>query len=169
VRRRTRAYHLLFVFAPLTCWANAGIPVGTFSFMWSVFLLVPVVFAEGWVLRSDLHVSRWQAAWTSTIANILSTLAGGVIAIAITLPLMAPQGAVADALTLVLFVPLFYLSCAIEYRYSRWSLRKRHLELQPSDIKRSVRRANLVSYTMLGVFVVTRFLKSWYVNGYVVM
>ena len=79
-----------------------------------------------------------------------------------------PEGAVADALTLVLFVPLFYLSRTIEFAYSRWSL-NRVLQVEPSAIRRSVHRANLVSYTMLAIFVVTRFLKSWYVNGYIVM
>jgi len=142
--------------------------VGTFSLLWSILLLVPVIFVEGWVLRSDLKISRWHALGTTTVANILSTLAGGVIAIVLTLPLMAPEGAVADALTLVLFVPLFYLSRTIEFAYSRWSL-NRVLQVEPSAIRRSVHRANLVSYTMLAIFVVTRFLKSWYVNGYIVM
>ena len=165
---RTHACLLLLILAPIACWANAGIPVGTFSFIWSILLLVPVVFVEGWVLHSDLKISRWHALGTTTVANILSTLAGGVIAIAITLPLMTDHGAVADVLTLVLFVPLFYLSRAIEFAYSRWSL-KRALQIEPSSIKRSVHRANVLSYTMLAIFVVTRFLKSWYVNGYIVM
>ena len=159
----------VFVLVPVLCQANAGIPVGTFSFLWTVLLLIPVILAETWVLRLDLKVSYWRALASSTVANILSTLAGGVIAIGLTLPLMAPEGAVTDALTLVLFVPLFYLSRAIESAYSRWSLNLNRVDrIEPSNIKHSVHRANLVSYTMLVMFVATRFLKSWYVNGEIV-
>ena len=77
---------------------------------------------------------------------------------------MATEGAIADALTLVLFVPLFYLSRAIEFAYSRWSLDS----IDRSNVKRSVHRANLLSYWMLSIFVVTRFVKSWYVNGHII-
>ena len=150
-------------FAPGACWANAGIPLGTYSFMWSVLFLVPVILAEGWVLRGDLNVTYLRALGTTTPSNILSTLAG-IVAPVLTMPLSAPEGAVVGALTLVLFVPLFYLSRAIEYAYSRWSLDR----IDASNVRRSVHRANLVSYAMLCIFVVARFFKSWYVNGYIV-
>jgi len=77
---------------------------------------------------------------------------------------MATEGAVSGALTLVLFVPLFYLSRAIEFWYTRWDLSG----LDRLNVKRSVHRANLVSYAMLSIFVVTRFFKSWYVNGQII-
>jgi len=64
----------------------------------------------------------------------------------------------------VLFVPLFYLSRAIEAGYSNWSLSR----VEGAEITRSVHRANLVSYAMLSIFVVTRFLKSWYVEGKII-
>jgi hypothetical protein len=140
-----------------------GIPVGAFSLAWSVLLLVPVIFAEGWVLHSDLKISYGRALGTATPANILSTLLGGVLAIFVTIPLMAPDTAASAVVQLVLFIPLFYLSRAIESRYSRWSLNR----LDPAEVRRSVHRANLVSYAMLVIFVITRFLKSWYVNGYI--
>src|SRR5262249_39159096 len=122
-----------------------------------------VILAEGWVLRSDLKISYRRALGTTTPSNILSTLAG-VAAPLLTLPFMVVEGALADALTLVLFVPLFYLSRAIETAYSRWSLDS----VEEADVRRSVSRANLVSYSMLSIFIVARFLKSWYVHGQII-
>jgi hypothetical protein len=154
---------VVLLLVPAVCGADAGIPVGTYSFMWSVLFLVPVVLAEAWVLRGDLKLSYLRALGTTGPSNILSTLAGFVVALA-TFPLMAAEGAVTDALTLLLFVPLFYLSRSIEFAYSKRSLDT----VDPSDLERSIHRANLVSYFMLSVFVISRFLKSWYVNGTII-
>lgn len=156
-------FFVSLLFVPAVCWANVGIPLGTYSFAWTVLFLVPIVFAEGWVLRSDLGLSYRRALGTATPSNILSTLAG-VAAPVLTAPLMAAPGAVSDAWTLVLFVPLFYLSRTIEFAYSRWSLNG----LDQSNLKRAVHRANLLSYAMLSIFVVARFFKAWYVNGQIV-
>ncbi len=154
---------VLALAVPAICWANMGIPLGTYSFMWSVLFLVPVVFAEGWVIASDLKLSYWRSIGTTGPSNLLSTLAGAVF-VALTFPLMAPEGAVADALTIGLFVPMFYLSRKIEFAYSLWSLKR----ADHSALRRSIHRANLVSYTMLVIFVAARFFKSWYVNGHIV-
>lgn len=161
--RLNRALPAYLLCVPAACWANAGIPLGTYSFMWSVLLLVPVVFSEGWVIKSDLKLSYLRALGTTTPSNILSTLAG-ILAPVLTAPLMAAPGTITDALTLVLFIPLFYLSRAIESAYSRWSLSS----IDPAQVRHSVHRANLVSYWMLSVFIVARFLKSWYVNGEII-
>ncbi len=88
----------------------------------------------------------------------------GFVAVLITFPLMATEGAVSDVLTLVLFVPLFYLSRAIEFSYSQWSLK----QAEQLALRQAVHRANLVSYAMLWIFVISRFFKSWYVNGHIV-
>ena len=163
VSRQNCALFAYLSLVPAACWANAGIPLGTYSFMWSVLFLVPVVLAEGWVLSCDLRLSYLRALGTTTPSNILSTLAG-ILAPVLTLPLMATPGAITDALTLLLFVPLFYVSRAIEFSYSRWSLNS----FDPSNVRRSIHRANLVSYSMLSIFVVARFFKSWYVNAQII-
>ena len=149
---------------PTICWANAGIPLGMYNFAWSVLFLIPVVLAEAWVLRSDLGLSYLRAVATTGPSNVLSTVAGSAVAIVVTVPLMATAGAWSDVLTLVLFVPLFYLSRRIEFSYSRWSLKR----VEEAALRKSVHRANLVTYAMLVIFVVARFFKSWYANGYIV-
>ena len=149
---------------PATAWANAGIPLGMYSFAWSVLFLIPVVLAEAWVLRSDLGLSYLRAVATTGPSNVLSTIAGSAAAVVGTFPLMATEGAFSDVLTLVLFVPLFYLSRRIEFSYSRWSLKR----VDEAALRKSVHRANLVTYAMLVIFVVARFFKSWYAKGYIV-
>jgi hypothetical protein len=162
-----RARHpLLFVFLiclPVVCEANMGIPAGTYSFVWSVVLFVPIVLCEAWVLRHDLKLSYGRAVGTTFPSNILSTLAGLAVPV-LTIPFTTTEGVFADAITLLLFIPLFYISRTIEVFYTRWSLSR----VEKADIRHSVHRANMVSYAMLGIFVVTRFFKSWYVNGYIV-
>ena len=135
---------------PAICWANSGIPLGMYSFAWGVLFLIPVVLVEAWVLRSDLGLSYLRAVATTGPSNVLSTIAGSAVAIVVTVPLMATAGAFADALTLVLFVPLFYLSRRIEFSYSRWSLK----QVEQAALRKSVHRANLVTYAMLVIFVV---------------
>ena len=153
---------LPLLLTPAVCTANAGIPVGTYSFIWSVLLFVPIVLVEGWILRSDLRLSYGRALGTTMPSNILSTLAGAVVPL-LTVPFATTESAASSAITLALFVPLFYLSRAIETAYSGWSLNS----IEKTAIRRAVNRANLVTYAMLAIFVVVRFLKSWMVHGYI--
>lgn len=135
----------------------------TYSFMWTVVLFIPIVLCEAWVLHHDLKLGYGRAVGTTVPSNILSTLAGVVVPV-LTVSFTTTEGAVSSAITLLLFIPLFYVSRTIEVFYSRWSLGR----VDPAGIRRSVHRANMVSYTMLSIFVVARFFKSWYVNGYIV-
>src|SRR5688500_16873215 len=153
----------LFLALPAVAEANTGIPIGTYSFMWSVLLFIPIVFCEAWILHDDLTLSYARALGTTVPSNILSTLAGVAVPV-LTASYTTTEGAVSSAITLLLFVPLFYVSRMIETFYSRWSLSR----VDTGRLRRSVHRANLVSYAMLSIFVVARFFKSWYVNGYVV-
>ena len=153
----------LFIFLmllPAIAAANAGIPIGAYSLAWSVLLFMPIVVVEAWVLRGDLRLAYRRALATAFAANLLSTLAGIVVPV-LTTPFGSTEGAVSSAVTLLLFVPLFHLSRTIEAAYTRWRL----AGVDRAEIARSVNRVNLVSYAMLSVFVVTRFFKSWYVNG----
>ena len=160
-RRGALSIFVLLLF-PAVVSANMGLPVGTYSVQWTVFLFIPIVLIEGWVLRDDLKVSYGRALGTTVPANILSTLAGIVVPL-ITIPLVIAEGLISTVATLVLFVPLFFLSRAIESAYSRWSLGR-----NDEALHKAVHRANLMSYALLTIFVVTRFLKSWYVHGRVI-
>jgi hypothetical protein len=56
--------------------ADAGVPMIFLTFPAMVMLLLPIILVEAWFLRKWLALGAWEAAKTSAIANIASTLAG---------------------------------------------------------------------------------------------
>jgi hypothetical protein len=56
--------------------ADAGVPMIFLTFPAMVMLLLPVILLEGWLLRKWLGLETWEAAKSSTVANIASTLLG---------------------------------------------------------------------------------------------
>lgn len=144
---------LVIAGAPGVAWANAGIPPLSYSLTVTVLLLIPVIAIEAVVLRRALALSVLRAVTLTTVANVLSTLAGIMVVFAsFFVPLMVTRGARADLLTLLGFVPLFFVSWWVEAGFARWRLRDR----AATDVRRAVSRANLASYGVLALLVTVR-------------
>lgn len=102
-----------------------------------------------------------------TVANVASTVAGfGLVILegfaqVPFLPYHIMGGTIADLVALALFVPLFFLSVAIELPVLRL-LRK---GVDTASLKRAIILANIGSYLMMSTFLVGRMIKSANVHG----
>ena len=142
--------------------ANTGVPLLSFPVAWTMLLLVPIIGAETYVLRKRLRFPIVRTTLVMIGANLLSTLAGFVIAIASAfLPLMAQESTITDLVTLVLLAPFFWLSVKIEAPFAAAMLKG----FDGAAVWKTVREANLYSYFMLAVFLVTKIIKNAIVFG----
>ena len=155
---------LPFLAVPGVAWANAGIPVGGDSLIICTQWFVAVVALEHLILRYDLKIPFWRSLGVIFLANLVSTLVGGAIDLATAFlpvavnPSLGNRSVGADVMTLIYFIPLFFLSWGIEGAIAAWRLR----ELPRRAVWRCLRRANLASYLLLTVFVLLRAcLRSW--------
>ncbi|HNX31786.1 MAG TPA: hypothetical protein PKM35_09275 [Holophaga sp.] len=149
---------LAILAAPCAARANAGIPVGGDSIALCIQWFVAVVALEYLVLRHDLKTGFRRSLGIVAAANLLSTVAGVVVNLAtlfvpiLVEPSLGSRSRGADLATLVLFVPLFFLSWWIEGAFAVRRLR----EFPRAAVWRCLFRANLGSYAMLSAFVLVR-------------
>lgn len=142
--------------------ANTGVPLLAYPVGWTMLLLIPIIGAETYALRKRLHSPILRTALVMTGANLLSTLAGIVIVVVTAfLPLMAMENTVTDLITLVLLAPLFWLSVKIEAPFAAATLKN----FDGAAVRKMVREANLYSYFMLAVFLVTKIIKNAIIYG----
>ena len=142
--------------------ANTGVPLLSLPVAWTILLLIPIIGAEAYVLRKLLRTPIVRTTFVMAGANLLSTLAGLVIAIASAfLPLMAQESTITDLITLVLLWPFFRLSVRIEAPFTAAMLKG----FDEAAVRKTVREANLYSYFMLAVFLVAKIIKNAIVFG----
>lgn len=148
--------------APCAAQANAGVGLFAVAIPFTLLALVPAILVEAPILSRMLRVSLKRGLWWSFLANLVSTVAGGILAIVADIAILAPTGSsgVTPNIATVLFalVPMFLLTWWIE----AWIVR--HL-VQPSggggastpagasSPKRATLAANAASYALLALAV----------------
>jgi hypothetical protein len=137
---------------------------------YSWLLLVPIVAIEAREFRTALPVPLGRAVAVSSAANIVSTLLG-TVAVLFTgwvlgyLDVIAqPQAGEGDIAALVALVPCFFLSVWAETLVASPLLRVFSRE----QVRSTLFRANQLSYAMIAVVPVVRFVKSAIVNGRII-
>ena len=147
--------------------ANTGVSVLFLTVGGIVLALIPIVIIETLVVRNQITISRIDAAWSVTVANIVSTLAGVGLAFLILVdevPILSDDvyGETASNLwSLVLFVPMFFLSVAIELPV----VRKMSKSVDRQALQRAIILANAGSYLLMSAFLVARIIKREILYG----
>jgi hypothetical protein len=143
---------------PGAAMANTGVPVLAGTVIGMIVALIPVVAVEALVLRDQLRMGALRALGITIVANIVSTLAGVIVA-AIEV-FLAPHFVIMvdspNLLTLIALVPLFVLSVIIE----RPVVRKMSKQADGALVKRAVLLANVASYVLIAAFVIARMVKA---------
>ena len=137
---------------------------------YSWLLLIPIIGVEAWELKKTLKVSVGRAAAVSSLANIVSTLLGTLAVLGTGwvlgyLDVIAqPQAGEGDIAVLVALVPCFFLSVRVETLVGSPLL----MQFTREQVRSAFIRANQLSYAMLGIVPVARFVKSALVNGRII-
>ena len=166
---RTKLSGLLaaLVLLPGHALANTGVPVLFQTVTGLVLALIPIVIVETLVVRNQVRISGIDAAWSVTVANITRTLAGvglAFLVLAAEVPMLSDNvyGETASNLwSLALFVPLFFLSVAIELPV----VRKMNKSVDRQTFKRAIILANTGSYLMMSAFLIARIIKREVLYG----
>ncbi len=139
--------------------------------VYSWLLLMPIVAVEARELgKCRLYVSTGRLVAAAAIANTASTfLCTGVLFgagwILGWLDVVAePQAAEGDIAALFALVPCFFLSVWADTLVGGAVLKSAPREL----VRAAFLRANLLSYAMIGIVPVVRFVKSAVVNGRII-
>lgn len=66
----------LILLIPSLAHADVGLPMIVFMYPFMCIALIPIILIEVWVLRKSLNVSFKNAFWSTSIANLVSTLIG---------------------------------------------------------------------------------------------
>jgi hypothetical protein len=170
---------------PLICSAlllDTGIPLITLNLFAIILLLIPVIIVEALFYKKWLKLATGPAFKSSALSNIISTIAGYAIVIAIAFLIglgvngfrMSPianlmlwlNGStwmqVANAhflipvVCLLTFLPFFLVSYLIEYVVVRAMLRRSLPTVSGITVhrlRRAVRNANLVTYLAMFIIV----------------
>jgi hypothetical protein len=158
---------LTLALAAPACLANAGIAPLAATAGAVLIMLVPIVIVESLIAAKVLGLPARSLAGTVFAANVASTAAGLALASLETywpipfLPGRLLGGTVEDAVVLLLLLPLFGLSVAIEIPV--WYRARSTLDRKP--VRRAVVLANLASYLLMASFLIARIVKSAIVHG----
>lgn len=141
--------------------ANMGVPIFANTVMGIVLWIIPIVIVEALILRKQIRISAIDAAWSVTVGNIASTVAGiGLVILVIIadIPLLSDYvgyGKSSYLLSLAILVPLFFLSVAIELPVVGKILGS----VDRHSLKRAIFLANIGSYLMMSTFLIARVIK----------
>ncbi len=134
---------------PLAAQANAGVGLFSVAVPFTLAALVPAILVEAPVFSRMLGVGWRRGLWWSLLANLVSTVAGAILAVLADFALLAPSGSSGLvptlASTLSALLPMFLVTWWLETITVR--------ALQPAGAAASPRRAalvaNVVSYALL--------------------
>ena len=140
---------------PLVAHANAGIGFFMPASISLVLAMIPVIVIEGVVLARGLAVGAGRGQWLSLCANLVSTIAGGIIGFALDLAIGSVTGSLGSAgKTGVLFslAMMFWISWVIE----ALAVRRMTPAATAGRVWRATLIANLITYALLAAFVAAR-------------
>ena len=154
---------------PVAADANMGVPVFANVAAYSWLLLVPIIAIEAYLLRRQARVTIGRAAAVAAWANLVSTLLGSFVVLAVGLAfgiagILVLPGAQSDVAVLIALVPCFYLSVWIETAVATQYLEGR----RRAEVWNLFFLANTFSYGLLGTVAVANFAKNWILHGYIV-
>jgi hypothetical protein len=142
---------------PACAYANTGVPILARTMTGMVIALIPIIAIESLVLRDQLGISALSALGTATVANIVSTLVG--VGLAASEILLAPVFVImvdsTNILTLILLLPLFFLSVVIERPVVGIMTKSADVAV----VRRAILIANACSYVLIAAFVAARIVK----------
>lgn len=181
MNKSKRLLFTLFVLLfPGIVYANAGVPMLFLAMPALIFSLLPIIAIEAFYLSKNLELSLGQSLKTVSISNFASTIigipltwcllaaiqmisggggaygidsvVGKILAVTWQAPWLIPYAKDLDWMIpvagLVLLIPFFFVSWWSEYLVST----KLHSSLSFQKIKRKVRNANLITYTLLALW-----------------
>ena len=137
---------------------------------YSVLLLAPIIGVEAWELKRAFPISAGRASAVSALANVVSTLACAFAVLATGwvlgyLDVIAqPQAGEGDIAALVVLVPCFFLSLRVETLVGSPLL----MQFTREQVRSAFFRANQLSYAMLAIIPLVRFVKSAIINGRII-
>ena len=137
---------------------------------YSWLLLLPIIGVEACELKRGLKVSTGRAAAVSGLANIVSTVLGTVAVLGTGwvlgyLDVIAqPQAGEGDIAVLIALVPCFFLSVWAETLVGSPLLK----QFSREQLRTAFFRANQLSYAMIAIVPIARFVKSGLVNGHII-
>ncbi|MSP96383.1 MAG: hypothetical protein EXR29_03975 [Betaproteobacteria bacterium] len=149
---------------------NGGVLLFLNFAVYSWLLLIPIIAIEAWELRRHLTVNAGRAAAVSALANLASTLLATAVVLAIgwllgLLDVVAIPGAgEGDVSVLIALLPCYFLSVWCETLVAAPLLKG----ISRADIRAAFFQVNLLSYSVLAIVPVARFVKSAFVNGRII-
>ena len=168
---------------PNIAFANAGVPMIFLVMPVFALSLVPIIIIEAIYLEKKLQLPGITAAKTTTISNLVSTIIGipltwlllviiqmvtgggsaygintmftKLLAVTWQAPWLAPYEPELNWMVpvagLVLLIPFFFASWWSEYFVTK----KIHKDIEESTVKRHVRNANIITYSLLSLWPIT--------------
>lgn len=153
------AYYMSFYLA------NAGVPLFSQSIFYQIALLIPIIAIEAYVHKRLLNLNIARAILVSSLANLISTIAGAVlfflIGVAVAEFIHASGAFPFMPLEIMLtLIPMFFFSVILEGLIGFATLKNS----ARSKISRSVLIANALTYAMLEVLAMTQLIRG-YIEG----
>ena len=158
---------LCIAFLGTHAYANVGVPPVASTMFGVVLWLIPIVILETVILGKRLSIPAKSMILGVVAANVASTVAGFLFAFLeeyVEIPFLPARlvgGTVEDFVTLLLLMPFFLMSVAIELPILRWTKEA----LDADALRRAVVLANIGSYLLIAAFLVGRMVKSAIVHG----
>jgi hypothetical protein len=158
--------------------ADAGVPLAMVADPMMLIALIPIIVIEGYVIHKSLRLNIKKSYGCTTISNLVSTVIGiPLTSLVLTLLGIFADGGSAyginswkgvlmslvvkatwldpqeptwliTAALMILLIPFFFISWFIEYKISRFYLRK-DTAITSREINAAVFKGNLLSYLLL--------------------
>lgn len=173
----------MILFSPLWHFplANAGVPLFTYSLIYQLLLLIPIILVEAYVHRRILNISRTTAIIISFLTNMVSTFIGGILMLLlgvaigvlifdnpITVP--EPRFLFTRLEIIVSLIPLFIMSVVFEslvglsiLRVERFFSNRKPIPMR--KIIKSFIVGNGLTYLMLTALGVTYLIRGYFFEG----
>lgn len=148
--RRASILAAIAAAAPCVAHANAGVGFLMPAAFVLVLALVPVVVVEGAILSWRLRLGFGRGQWVSLVANVFSTIAGGVLGIAFDFALASLSGSSGGAGLGGFLVSLFFMFW-VSWWLETFSVKRRVADSPAGTVRRATLLANVVTYLLLGV------------------
>ncbi|MEA5595466.1 hypothetical protein [Rivularia sp. UHCC 0363] len=146
--------------------ANAGIPLFTQSVFYQIILLIPIIAIEAYILRKILAINVFQASLVSSAVNIVSTLIGIIIFLAIGIGFAStfPQTVVQPGSfphtpidLIISLIPMYFVSVFFESLFGALRLKK----ISRRKVLRTFAIANAYTYLMLESLAISQLVKGY--------
>ncbi len=145
--------------------ANAGIPLFSQSIIYQNLLLIPIILIEAYVHKKLLNITITKAICVSLIANLISTIIGGLLIIFLSgtflgVPVQPSDFPFLPLEIMITLIPLFFLSVIQEVFIGGFGLKG----IIKKQVNKSFLMANAFIYLMLEILAISQLVKG-YIEG----